>query len=187
MAYPPLSRQLEIHHSYIADIFDAAHYVENALMPVMVPPQAGLYLPGQLDPVLRADREYWYQQAVFITSTSQNVVTREHETYNPSPWFHGELNHPHNQPWQYYRYNYLRVTNLEQVMVTPFDVVDMGHGFIPPYYNERDETSGTVTQPRSVVLPRHLAPHTTLKPQIPATGIKLVKAKLENDIASSRI
>jgi len=186
MPYSQLSHQLEVHHTYIADIYDAAYYIDSALVTVAAPPVAGLYLPGQLDPVLYADRVYWYQQPVFVKSSSQNVLTRVNESMYPMNWFQGELTHPHNQPWQYYRYNYIRVTNLEQVATTPFDVVEMDHNFMPPYYNEADETSGTHEQPRKVVLPRHLAQSTTLHPQIPVNGIRLCKIVLENDIAATR-
>jgi hypothetical protein len=186
MPYPPLSRQLEVHHTYISDVYDVAHYIHNTLEPVAHPLDAGLYLPGQLDPVLRADREYWYQEPVAVNQAHQSVAVRDNDAYNPTPWYHGDATRSHNQPWQYYRYNYIRVQNLEQALSTPWDVVEMPHNFIPPYFNKNDAFPGSDEQPRRVVLPAHLAHQATLKPTLPVMGLKLAKAMIENEITSSR-
>jgi hypothetical protein len=187
MPYPNPSRQLEVHHSFISDVFDVAHYIQGVLEPVLKAPEAGLYLPGQVDPVLRADREYWYQEPISIQQASRSAPVRTFDApYNPSPFHTGPVVQLHNQPWQYYRYNYIRVNNLEQVITSPWDVVEMPHGFIPPYFSPNDDMSGTDALPMRVALTSHLAHMCSLTPDVPFAGIKLAKLMLDNEIVATR-
>jgi hypothetical protein len=168
------SQQLDIRHSYFADVHDIAHGIQSTLEMVLREPEKGIYLPNQLDPVLRADHEYWYQQPVPI-----------HQTTKPNSLY-GDVLTVHNQSWQYYRYHYVRVENLEAVLSTPYDVVDMGVGFRPPYYHPTDPLPGSDAQPRATVLPHNRAHEASLTPTLPWAGIKIVHQMIDNEIASTR-
>jgi hypothetical protein len=177
------SHQLDIRHSYFADIHDVAHAIQTTLATVLREPDKGVYLPNQLEPVMRAGYPYWYQETVFLNKV-QHV-----ERPNPEPGMYPvmeELRRLNNQPWQYYRYNYIRVENFEQVLTTPFDVVDMGLGFVAPYYNPHDEFPGSDAQPRRTVLPHHRAHEATLTPTLPWAGIRIAHQMIENEISSTR-
>jgi hypothetical protein len=176
------SHQLDIRHSHYSDLHDVAHSIQNSLQDVLREPEAGVYLPNQLEPVMRAGYPYWYQEAVFL-SKAQPERTDQSPSLNP---ILEKIRRSNNQPWQYYRYNYIRVENFEQVLTTPWDVVDMGMYFYPPPYNPNDAFPGTDAQPRSVVLPRHLAAMASLRPTLPWAGIKIAYQIIENEIASTR-
>lgn len=180
------SHQLDIRNSHYSNLHDIAHSIQNSLQDVLRDPEAGVYLPNQLEPVMRAGYPYWYQEAVFLSKAQQTVAVRTETDVGPYA-FTAELIQPHNQPWQYYRYNYIRVENFEQVLTTPWDVVDMGMSFYSPPYNPNDSFPGTDAQPRSVVLPRHMAAHASLRPTLPWAGIKIAYQIIENEISSTRL
>lgn len=186
MPYPQISQQTDIRQSYLADVYDIAHYIQTVLEPVLRPPEPGVYLPNQLDPVLRIDRSYWFQEPVAVNTAQQSVAVRVNDTYHPTFYHVGDITRPTNQPWQYFRYNYIPVTHLEQTLNAPWDVVEMEPGFLPPYYNPNDAFPGSDKQPKHVALPHHLMPQASLAPALPVVGIKIAQLLLENEVASTR-
>lgn len=186
MPYAQATQSFEARHTYIVNVEDVANHIQLLLEGVLNPPEKGLYLPNQVDPILRQGRDYWYQQPVFVNMAQQQVAVREEEQRYPSPYYHGEVLKQHSQPWQYYRYNYIHVDNFEQVMTTPFDIVEMEHGFIPPYYNQHDEFPGSDKQPRCVILPRYLASQGLLVPNVSVAGIKIAQLMIDNEVNGSR-
>lgn len=167
------SQQLETRQSVYVDAYDLAHLIESALAIVLAPPAAGLYLPNQLDPVLKVGGNYCYEKPVFLETVQDATVTTNRDLAGaPTIYDSRPLLNVRTTPWQYYHYEYIPVINLEEVPMTPWDVV---HG-----------RSMYENQPPSVVLPRHLAPLTSTTPPLPVVGLKIAQEIVRNEIDGSR-
>lgn len=175
----PLTQQLDTRQNVLIDAYDAAHLVQSLLEPILMPPAQGVYLPDQLDPVLRAGCSYWYEKPEFVESVVEGVATinkdiQQFGGYGQTPVIYGDqpMVKLHTTPWQYYHYVYIPVTNFSEVSLSPWDIVDVN-----PNLDVR---------PKRVVLPHHLAPRVVMQPTLPVNGLKIVKAVLANEIDISR-
>lgn len=178
MQYRP-TQQLETRQSILIDTYDVAHFVQSMLDPVLLPFTPGLYLPNQLEPVLRVGGSYWYEKTVFLereieAKVSPNIDVVQYGGYGVSSTIYGDqpVVKLHTTPWQYYRYEYVPVTNLHEVTLSPWDVIDVNPQFDP--------------RPKRVLLPHHLASSASLQPTLPVVALQLIQQLVSNEIEGSR-
>lgn len=178
MRYQP-SQQLDPRASFYIDLYDIAHLIEHLLGPVLVPPEAGLYLPNQLEPVLKQGVQYWYEKTTMLEAgtpghlTSHRINMNLHTAQNGT-LYGGEVMTPHAQtkPWGYYSYEYIPVGNVEEAILSPWDVVNVN-----PMVDSRS---------KHTVLPRHLAAVAAITPSVPMQGIKIAIALITSELDNTR-
>lgn len=176
MPYQPSSPQLDIRRSVQVDVYDAAHGIQHLLDPVLAPPEVGVYLPDQLEPVLRQGAPYWFEKPVELESdikTSINMTPSVIGVVGGTLMYAGDsIMVKQRQPWKYYRYEYIPMMNLEEALLSPWDIVDRN-----PILDQR---------PKNVVLPHHLAVQASMTSDLPVTGLKLTQQIIQTEIDTSR-
>lgn len=169
------TQQLDTRQSIIIDAHDAAHFIESMLQQVLNPPTPGLYLPDQLEPVLKVGGSYWYEKTVFIETAIDvsQAMNRDASLQGPVIYNNEQpLVNLRTTPWQYYRYEYIPVTNMQEVQLTPWDILDSNPDIDP--------------RPKRVLLTHHDAKLVSPAPTLPVIGLKIVQQLLNNEIVRSR-
>jgi len=169
MLYHP-SSQLQVKSSFYIDIYEIAHFIQDLLSPVLRAPEVGLYLPNQVEPVLKQGMEYWFERPVETEAFVSNRVNMGLRTVNGflDP---GEVLKT-TTPWNYWTYDYLPVQTFEEVILSPFDVVNVN-----PFFT---------ANPKRVVLSHSLAALASVTPTVPVIGIRFMEAIVTAEIESSR-
>lgn len=178
MLYHP-SAQLQSKSSFYIDVHDVAHQIEQLLATVLRGYEPGVWLPDQVEPVMRAGQQYWFEKAVqlegvsFLEGAATSRINMSLQTDNRGFLYGGDPILPRPQtPWSYWSHQYIPVNRFEEVMVTPYDVVDVNPNL-----------SSAI---KRVVLPHHLSHQATFKPQVPAQGIRIVEAIINTEIEATR-
>ena len=169
MLYYP-SSQLQAKNSFYIDIYEIAHFIESLLSPVLRAPDVGLYLPNQVEPVLKQGVQYWFERPVETEAFVSNRVNMALESTNG--FLHAGDVLKTTTPWNYWTYEYYPVETFEEVTLSPFDVVDVNPNFS--------------AKMKHVVLPHHLANLVSLTPTVPVIGIRLMEAIVSAEIESTR-